>query len=54
VYGFSSLFGTGAAGPIVVAVLLIAALVWLSIARVRQAAHGAAAAPGGTHPEPAR
>jgi PiT family inorganic phosphate transporter len=41
VYGFASIFGTGAAGPLVVAVLLIAALIWLSIARVRQAAAAA-------------
>ncbi len=36
VYGFTHLFGTGAVGPVVVSVLLIAALVWLSIVRVRQ------------------
>jgi PiT family inorganic phosphate transporter len=44
VYGFASLFGTGAAGPLIVAVLLILALIWLSVARVRQAANAASAA----------
>jgi inorganic phosphate transporter, PiT family len=38
VYGFTRIFGTGAAGPLVAAVLLVGALVWLSVARVRQTA----------------
>jgi PiT family inorganic phosphate transporter len=41
VYGFASIFGGGAVGPLVVAVLLVVALVWLSVARVRQAANAA-------------
>jgi PiT family inorganic phosphate transporter len=36
VYGFSRIFGTGAAGPIVVAVLLVSGLVTLAVTRVRQ------------------
>jgi PiT family inorganic phosphate transporter len=55
VYGFASIFGGGAAGPFVVAVLLIAALVWLSIARVRLAANAAseaAAANAASAPNP--
>jgi PiT family inorganic phosphate transporter len=55
VYGFASIFGGGATGPFVVAVLLIAALVWLSIARVRLAANAAseaAAANAASAPNP--
>jgi PiT family inorganic phosphate transporter len=36
VYGFTRIFGTGAAGPVVVAVLMIAGLTWLAQARLRQ------------------
>ena len=44
VYGFSSLFGSGVAGPIVVAVLLVIGLVALYVMRVRQDAVAAAEA----------
>jgi PiT family inorganic phosphate transporter len=37
VYGFTRIFGTGAVGPVVVAVLMLAGLVALGIARLRQA-----------------
>jgi PiT family inorganic phosphate transporter len=55
VYGFASIFGGGAACPLIVAVLLIAGLIWLSLARVRQAANAAsdaAAANATTAPAP--
>jgi PiT family inorganic phosphate transporter len=35
VYGFSTLFGDGVAGPLVVAALLVAGLIWLYFARTR-------------------
>jgi PiT family inorganic phosphate transporter len=48
VYGFASIFGSGSAGPLIVAVLLIAGLIGLSVARVRQAANAASAANAAT------
>jgi PiT family inorganic phosphate transporter len=42
VYAFSSIFGTGAAGPVIIAVLLIAGLIALSVNRMR---HHAPATP---------
>jgi PiT family inorganic phosphate transporter len=38
VYGFTQLFGDGALGPVVVAVLLVAAGVWMAVRRLRGAA----------------
>ena len=38
VYGFTRLFGTGALGPVVVAVLLLVALTGVAVARVRRTA----------------
>src|SRR4051812_28082874 len=38
VYGFTSIFGHGAAGPLIVAVLMIAGLAWLAAHRVRSSA----------------
>jgi PiT family inorganic phosphate transporter len=37
VYGFTRLFGHGAAGPLVVAVLLVGGLAWLAARRLREA-----------------
>ncbi|MCW3006978.1 MAG: inorganic phosphate transporter [Solirubrobacterales bacterium] len=48
VYGFASIFGSGSTGPLIVAVLLIAGLIGLSVARVRQAANAASAANAAT------
>jgi PiT family inorganic phosphate transporter len=48
VYGFASIFGSGSVGPLIVAVLLIAGLIGLSVARVRQAANAASAANAAT------
>jgi len=36
VYGFSTLFGGGVAGPLVIAALLVLGLIWLYFARTRQ------------------
>ncbi|UGS36853.1 inorganic phosphate transporter [Capillimicrobium parvum] len=44
VYAFSSIFGSGALGPVIIAVLLIAGLVLLSVNRMRHAASPAPAA----------
>jgi PiT family inorganic phosphate transporter len=35
VYGFTRIFGTGAVGPVIVAVLMLGALVYFAVARVR-------------------
>src|SRR3954471_9663735 len=40
VYGFTSLFGHGAVGPLVVAVLMVAGLTWLGVRRARGAPTG--------------
>ena len=37
VYGFTRIFGHGAAGPVIVAVLLVAALAWVAARRLREA-----------------
>src|SRR5439155_852264 len=36
VYGFARIFGHGAAGPLVVAALLVAGLAWVAVRRVRE------------------
>src|SRR3954452_3511648 len=43
VYGFTRLFGHGAAGPLIVAVLLIGGLSWLAVRRFRPVTAGAPA-----------